>query len=369
MKRKVLSIVLIPAMLAGCAKKNSESEQKSNTEPIFIGINADYYGNGVIIGSDKATYLDFETMEKASLCAMPNCTHDKATCLAQMVGGTPVFYKDYVYFFSSNNGAVRETPDGREFYIDSQLIRASLDSSETEVVCEFTDCAPEYLPDTVLYGSELYFIGDDLNPIFDDFGVGSWSNVGGNHFLCSIDLDTGEYTNYGSITDEDKQYEFSQNSSGANITGVYKNTMYIGYGFIKEEPDEFGSVDDVHFTFLSFEFDFETKTWKKSELPFSRYMNNETYTYYDQEAEELHVLHEKGELVISGVGGSTQLTEFNNKLFIPEYGIWYDLSDGSEHSMGKYKDYIAVGYYDECYILSKGGRTAKITEEELLALE
>lgn len=360
-------------MLAGCSDGKKEKAPEE-TKPIFFSSNRCSYGNGVVFGYENATYLDFDTMEKAPLCAMPNCVHDNGSCLARIIGAQPVFYNDYVYYFTSNNGAVRETPDGREFYIESKLWRASLESSETELVCEFTDCAPEQgLPDTVLYGNELYFIGDDLDPTNGPDGIiASWSNAGGYHYLCSINLDTGEYTNYGSITDEDKQYEFSANSSGANITGVYNDTMYIGYGFIKEEPDDLTTADIENYTFLSFEFDFETKSWKKSELPFSRYMNNDTYTYYDYAADELHVIHEKGELVIPSDGEITQMSEFNGKLFIYYYSVgseWYDLSDGSKHSMGKYDGYDVLGYYDGCYILAKGGRTAKLTEEELLALE
>ena len=373
MKKRILSIALAMTMLAGCSDGKKEKAPEE-TKPIFFSSNRCSYGNGVVFGYENATYLDFDTMEKAPLCAMPNCVHDNGSCLARIIGAQPVFYNDYVYYFTSNNGAVRETPDGREFYIESKLWRASLESSETELVCEFTDCAPEQgLPDTVLYGNELYFIGDDLDPTNGPDGIiASWSNAGGYHYLCSINLDTGEYTNYGSITDEDKQYEFSANSSGANITGVYNDTMYIGYGFIKEEPDDLTTADIENYTFLSFEFDFETKSWKKSELPFSRYMNNDTYTYYDYAADELHVIHEKGELVIPSDGEITQMSEFNGKLFIYYYSVgseWYDLSDGSKHSMGKYDGYDVLGYYDGCYILAKGGRTAKITEEELLALE
>ena len=36
--------------------------------------------------------------------------------------------------------------------------------------------------------------------------------------------------------------------------------------------------------------------------------------------------------------------------------------------MDEYEGYDVVAYYDECYILIKGGETAKITEEELFLL-
>ncbi len=377
MKKRVLSIVLAMTMLAGCSDRGKDSSPKE-LKPIFFSQNRCSYGNGVVFGSEKTMFLDFDTMEKAPLCAVPNCTHSTASCLAQMVGNTPIFYKDFVYFFTSNGGDIRETPDGREFYIESKLNRASLDSSETEIVCEFTDCAPEEgYPDYVIYGNELYFTADDLNPKegIDGNGVGGWGTSGGYHFICSINLDTGEYTNYGSIYDGDKQYDGAEYSSCANISGVYNDTMYIAYNFIKDnEALQNGKDPDEIYTDLCFEFDFETKTWKESPLPYSRYMNNNTYTYYDRDTKKMHILHEKGELLIDSDYPIVVLSEVGGKLFIPdtinsENGKWYDLSDNSEHSMGKYSGYEAIGYHDGCYILIKGGRNVKLTEEELFALD
>lgn len=370
MKKRFFTIaVALAAALTGCGKKENDTEKESF--PRFITNNAVYYKNGVVYGEEPASFLDFDTMEKAPLCAVPNCTHTVSSCLAQMVGNAPVFYKDYVYYFTSNNGEIIETPEGREFFIESKLMKASLDSSETEIVCEFNDCAPvQGYPGYVLYGNELYFVGDDLNPYMDEYGGGSWGNSGGYHFLCSINLDTGEYTNYGSIYDGDKQYDGANYSSCANISGIYNDTMYIAYNFVKDnEALQNGEDLDDIYTDLCFEFDFETKTWTESELPYSHYMNNNTYTYYSNEEKQLHIIHEKGEHIIDWEYELVWMSEFNGKLFIPYEGKWYDLSDGSEHSMGKYKEYDVVGYHDDCYILIKGGRTAKITEDELLALE
>nr|MDE6834364.1 hypothetical protein [Ruminococcus sp.] len=56
----------------------------------------------------------------------------------------------------------------------------------------------------------------------------------------------------------------------------------------------------------------------------------------------------------------------NNKIFFSD--LWYDLSDMTEHGYGEYSGYEIVTYYDDCYILMKGGLKAKIAEEELLSL-
>ncbi|MBE6862933.1 MAG: hypothetical protein E7497_08600, partial [Ruminococcus sp.] len=173
MKKRILSVILSALMLTatGCSNKKENTNAEKKASPIFIAYNSVHYNNGVVFGRDTATFLDFESMEKAPLCAVPNCTHDNSSCLAEVVGRVPVFYNDYIYFFTSNNGDVRTTPEGYEFFIESKLMRASLESSETEVVCEFTDCAPtppnQGYPGYVLYGNELYFTGDDLCPTGD----------------------------------------------------------------------------------------------------------------------------------------------------------------------------------------------------------
>ncbi len=376
MKKKILSIALSALMLTStaCSDKKENTKTNRDTSPVFMAYNRVHYNNGVVFGNDTAYFLDFDTMEKAPLCAVPNCTHDNAGCLAEIVGRVPVFYKEHIYYFTSNNGEVRTTAEGNEFFIESKLWRVSLESSEAEIVCEFTDCAPtpanNGYPGYVLYGNELYFTGDDLCPTETIEGLFGWGTSGGYHYLCSINLDTGENTNHGSIYDGDKQYEGAQYSSGGDISGVYKDTMYIEYAFKKEVHPE-GTPVEVRassFTFMNFEFDFETKTWKESSLPFSRYMNDDTYTYYDFDKKQLHVLHKDNELIIDSEEEISQMSEYGGKLFLHDKGVWYDLSDNSEHSMGKYSGYEAVGYHEGCYILIKGGRNVKLTEEELRAL-
>ncbi len=337
-----------------------------------------YYNNGAAytIGSSSdytKVFLDFDSMERAPLCAVPNCTHNTSSCLSKNIGKfyMPVFYDGYVYYFASNGGAVKETSDGPEFYIDSSLMRASLDSSETETVCEFHDAVPKENGGYVLYNDELFFVADDRGANLDDFGNFDWGNSGGNFFLCSINLDTKEYKNYGSIYEKDKEYEGSEYSRSSNIYGIYNGKMYISHAFVKDQsvsPDS-----DEYWTFVNFEFDFETKTWVESELPPSRYMNEDCYIYYDYDDKNVKAIYQENEYEFElGFTAMDYLdsrcSEFNGKLFFPSIGIWYDLTDMSEHSMGEYDEYDAVAYYDGSYILVNGAKTVKLSEEELLGL-
>lgn len=367
----ILTLILITT-LTGCFKDSKKTKSEDNTIQ-FISSTASYYKNGAAFSdyynNQPTMFLDFDTMKTSPLCAKPNCNHITSECLSNTVGTTPVFYNDYIYYFTSNYGT-KETPDGPEFYINSKLMKASLETSATEVVCEFHDCVPpeHELVNFVRYKNELYFVGDDYNPKKDESGLFFYTNVGGNHFLCSINLDTGEYTNFGSIYDGDKEYEAAAYSSNSFITGVYNNKMYLAYNFVKDN-DKLQSGGDFETTHLNFEFDFETKTWKESELPYSRFMNNDSYIYYDFENKSINIIYKDKEMRFPLEFEIVVYSEFNGKLFMPTVGKWYDLSDCSEHSMGEYEGYNVIAYHDNSYILLYRGLTAKITEEELLALE
>lgn len=371
MLRKILSLCLVCVCVSCITSCNNKNNVSKPSEIRFIKENSIEYNNGCVYGYRPTTYLDFETLENSPLCALPNCTHNDPNCLANIVGTSPIFYNGYVYFFESNYGDVRETSNGREFYIDSKLKKASLDSSEIELVCEFSDCAPDqYTPGIVLKGNEIYFTADDLNPTKSEYGDYNWGNSGGYHFLCCINLDTGKYTNFGSIYDGDKEYEGAAYSSCANITGIYKDKMYIRYSYIKDNDAlQSGGNPDELYEHLNFEFDFETREWKKSELPFSWSMNPETYIYYDSTSKLMHVIYKDKETTFSLDGANIQFKEYNGKLFVLNEGRFYDLNNMSEYNLGEYSTYEIAGYYNNHYILRHESEAVKLTEEELLSLD
>lgn len=127
-------------------------------------------------------------------------------------------------------------------------------------------------------------------------------------------------------------------------------------------------------TELMFEFDPKTHTMEKSDIPtrplwFDTKTQTMLYTDVDNGKTVLLQNGRKTELDID-VG--TFATVFNNKLFVRDTGKWYDLSDMSEHDMGKYdeNEYWEVrDYFDGCYILTNYKNNAKLTEDELLALD
>lgn len=124
--KKIISLILSISILStavSCSNKE-KTENIVNNAAQYIS-EYSYYNNGAAytlgdIQNYTKTFLDFDSMEKAPLCAVPNCTHTNASCLSKSIGFfyKPVFYNGYVYYFVSNGGAVKETPDGPEFYID-----------------------------------------------------------------------------------------------------------------------------------------------------------------------------------------------------------------------------------------------------------
>ena len=370
MRKKVLVLTFIAVMLTGCGNKANSNA----SDLIFIKSGYNEYDNGCVYGGNPIKYLDYTTLESSPLCAVPNCTHKTSDCIAKQVGNTPIFYNNFVYFFESNYGDCRETPDGSEFFINSYLKKASLNSSEVSVVCEFHD-ASRFEGDIglVLNGNELFFVSDNLNPIKDEYGGYSWGNVGGIHYLSSIDLDTGEYTNYGSIYDGDKEYKGSEYSSSANIIGIYDDKLFINYTYIKDY-DKLQNLEnanelDMLWSRINVEFDFKTKKLKESELPFSLYANSDTYTHYDYDTGRLNVTYKGLKKEISCDNPNFSLKECNGKLFFTEEGVFYDLQTMTKYSLGEYSKYEIMGYSDGSYILANNRNAIKLSEEELLALD
>ncbi|MCD7811513.1 MAG: hypothetical protein LUG91_06645, partial [Ruminococcus sp.] len=335
---------------------------------IYIKRLYNIYEDGYITSDDTHRYVDFETLESTVLCAKPNCTHKDSECVANIVGDTPIMFNGYIYYFVKNEG-VNETGDGREFYIDTRLNRISLDSSGMEEITAFTDCMPREGSGCFIYEDILYFCGDDLNPTSDEYGNIITGSSGGTHYFCSVNLETGEYKNYGSIYDGDKQYEAASSSSSAKIRGYYDSKIYIEYSFMKEsltleEMDELDARD--YFTVLTFEFDPETETLTESNLPSASYMDSDSYVYSNYPENSSTIIDEGKTYTIEGLDVNLIGRLFNGKLFMSEE--WYDITDGSKHSLGEYATWEVLTMYDDCYILRDGDNFVKLTEEELLAL-
>ncbi len=364
--KKVVSfaIAILLLSLCGCADNNSSNNKsESSAEPDirYIAISEDYYKNGLIyaVGGDFAhtRYVDFETLESTAFCNAPNCTHQTSSCAARQVDCAPVIYNNNAFFFISNADVV-ETKDERKLVIDSSLKKMNLSDFEIENVVSFSDVTVYNGEGCVLMNNYLYFVGCDENPNEDSYGNLSWSNVGGKNYLCCIDLDTGKYENLGLICDVEAEYPLADSTGTAKILGYYKGNICIGYSFKKEEEGDW--------CLLSFKYDPETKKITENELPYASYIKDDTYVYCKDNS--LNAIIGDDEYKFENCPQDIYTPVFNGKIFTRD--SWYDLSDGSKHSLGEYIGCGVYAYYNDGYIIrNKNEKFIKLTEEELLALD
>lgn len=368
---KKMMICIISALLlmftCSCDKKKT-SLTDSNNDIQYINMLYNICENGRICAlEERAMYMDYDTMEWVPLCSMPNCTHTTGDCPAKVVGQTPMLIDNYIYYFNYTDG-VNELKNGkRELYLNSKFCRISLDSSEVKDIVKFTDCQPCDYNGMLLYKNKIYFIANDRNPIEDEYGNIRTSNIGGNHFICSIDLKTGEYKNHGTIYDKNNLNETGQNTNSAVIKGIYDSKIYINYSYFEntEIRDENGrpiATDKV------FEFDPETEELTLSDLPKSvNYLIDDMYIGYDNNIEKTIIFTNDKQREYDIDPGKFALL-FNDKLFYTDG--WCDLTDMSMHKIsGEYESFWVMDYHDGYYILGLGYETLKLTEEELLALD
>ncbi|MBQ9957284.1 MAG: hypothetical protein IJO99_06945 [Ruminococcus sp.] len=368
MKKKILSLALAFTMLTGCGEKEN---QKSQEMQYFSALST-VYNDGLVynFGLDSPTmYLDLNSLEKSALCAMPNCTHTIGSCLAQMIGENPVFYDEYIYYFMSDYG-YNEVREGHQFYMKSTLCRAKLDSSETEKIAEFTDCVPAENGGMVLDGKTLWFVGDDKNTIPENVYDSTWipsSDTQGSHFICSIDLETGEYKNFGSITDEDKQYEFRSMCNNANIRGIYEDKLVLDYQYAFKNMEEYNNGADNPtdcVKILSFEYDTKTETLTQSDRLPPFYAENDIYIGFDYSTGCISTIYNGEEH--SFESDIYPHSYSNGKLFC--FDKWVDLSDYSIHTLSEELcDSVKIIYHNGRYVsLNAKGQITEFTEEELI---
>lgn len=339
-----------------------------------------------LYGSTVEYFLDYETMKETPICAMPNCSHTNSSCLASQMGVNPVIYNDYIYYFKSSYN-YKDVPEGHQFYMNSKLYKASLDTSETQVVAEFTDCIPDdWNSDFVLIGSTLWFVGDDKNPKSTEYSEHMHylpsSDTAGAHFMCSIDLDTGKYTNHGEICDECRTSEYWEQCNGAHIKGVYNGKIQISlqYGIVdlsmengnREEGEERQRTQDPdeRVSFSTYEYDTKTGECVKTDRRFAIDAAEDTFVGCDYNADddEMYVTHNGEERVFED---SANVFIVGDKLFMcGTENKWIDMNDWSEHDlpddMGEFV--VQVGQYKDSYIfLNSQYQAFKYTEEELRA--
>ena len=322
MKKSVCAFVFAAVMATGCSyhsEDTNKADTKEHNTKVYGSGCRDFETGGVFTATgtpNKTVYIDYGTMKKSALCAVPNCTHSSSSCLAAQAY-YPVIYKNCVYFFTHNE-SVKDTPDGPELSMDSKLKKAYLDSSETEVECSFTDSVPRNSEAMVIIGDKLYFSAYDPDATPDEYGSLSYKTGGGYEYLCSIDLDSGEYRNYGSICYVEDEYPAADNSSHSFISGAADGKIFITYGFKKDNASK-------DFTYYSFEFDTKTEKYSRSSLPALLCAEGNVYAWLDIEAQTLHIQEAGKQYEVKYTSYSNSAKILGDKLFLA--GGWVSLDD------------------------------------------
>jgi len=369
MKKAILSFILAGALaLTACGGSLPDEPEDENAQFYAYycrdcGECATYtLGN---YRSQTTMFLDYASMKTAPLCAVPNCNHQDSDCLAKNAE-YPIICGGDMYFFRSKYG-VEETKKGREFRMHSEFKKATLDNSEIQTMCEFTDAIPRIEDTMVIYGRKLFFIAYDPDVEIDAYGGSTIKSGGGHDFLCSVDLDKFEYKNYGSICYVEDEYPAADNSSSAHITGFGDGKIYIGYEFMKDFADPQNGVVP-EWTRYSFVFDTKTEQYSESSLPAAICADDELYCYLDDEGDKLHVIKDGTDNPLDYANYSNMALHFGDRLFVA--GAWVNLTDMTVHYLSdEYSHYSAVAYFGGDYIMREGDSTfLKLTEDELLAL-
>ena len=95
----------------------------------------------------------------------------------------------------------------------------------------------------------------------NEYGNIIYSTVGGKQFLCSVDLENGQYTNHGIIYEGDIEYEGAKNSRCAFIAGGRNSKINIFYSFLPDLLSPNGDITAKDFIMLGVNFDINTKSF------------------------------------------------------------------------------------------------------------
>lgn len=365
MKRKLLLLLIVPIFLGSCGR-DSESSLYNMEKTQYASMGMNNYKKGTILSNNPKMYYDYQTNKSTVLCSKPNCNHQNSECIGNIIGNCPIIYNGFIYFFNSKQDVIESGNNKREYKILSKLCRVSLSTSEIEDIVSFTDCVPRDYDGWIINDDIVWFTGDNMNPTLDEYGNISASNQGGEHYICSINLASKKYDNYGSVYDDDKKYEGSSNTSSAQIKGFYNSKIIINYEFAKEKIiNDSGDGRNI-FTEIMFEFDPVKKELSNLELPKPSYVDEDTYVYAQNG--KTYVIDNEKEYEFN-CDAYLDSSFINDILFDTYSGKWYDLNDDSGHDIGEYKGYKAIAFYNDNYILTNNKQVVELTKEELLALD
>lgn len=327
-KAKFISAILVAAMLAGCAKSNSEP-MGNNARIVWQYGNADERGELFTDNAQRLHFIDFETMNSALLCSKPNCTHtNENECSAFGMRNHPILYGDKLYFFDVETNHVDDE------IIDTTIVyKAETDGTNRVKVCEIEGLALLFYTRMLIVGDKAYFSMDKTGWNEEQTASSGYNEV----WFCSFDFSTETFERI------EKLHEGWCSSTW--IFGLYDGKVIFNYAYSEEKVPYTTDVSEIgkYFTNVYKAYDIENGEMSGLTLPEPTCVEDGYYVY-EKDGGSV-VLSENGkELFLSDFGGSTIE---NGMLFGKDACV--DLSSGKMYKLSSSDELII--YSDGNYIL------------------
>lgn len=325
-----------------------------------------------------ARFLEYKTFTDTALCNKPNCAHKSSDCIAQIVTNSgfsstpPIVYKDNVYFFTSTQNIV-DSKDGKSTSYDIQckLHKINLHTGEAKVVCTFTDMEANTSPNVFLQNEILYFIANN-GSLQTPSGAWNYFSTAGLQYFCSVNLETGEFTNYGQINDTEKAHStlftIGESAFGINgnvsLAGIYDNKIWLYYYYADSAEDLYQILNDTGeapdnsnpiYHRENITFDLDSKKLEASSQPDADCIGDGYYIYWNSNQKQYLAKQGDKEIPLQNFPKANILQIYNDIVWdLQDTKSCYNLKTGVISELSdKYKDkeIEIVGTENESFII------------------
>lgn len=376
MKRLFIFIFVVLGLLITIScKEKEETLTETNTEVFnnWYEVRAEDYALFFDEGGNPSV-IDYETMETAILCNVPNCTHTTSSCINLCLKESsqlPVIYNDCAYFFVNSESLAEK--DGKQVLELKVIIRKyDFNDINYENVAVIEGFNANDSGGCYLIGSEYYFTTNNGNPEYDDLGnVESYSSSGGGN-LFSINLDNGKVTDYGEVFDYEllkNEYPSVRNSLTMYLMGKIDNKLYIGVNYTKTSitPEMLQNGETPIWSGETYIFDINSHKIDKLDDEFSMCTMNDYHSYFANNQNKVLTLQnvKTGE-IFNGpdIVSWNAMTIFDDKVWHDDSKC-FDIKSGKDIEVSSNRGAIAIGIYKNNYIIKGEDSDGNIVFEKI----
>lgn len=386
-----IALLLVMTLLSGCNSTTISNQYEvtgnEHIEPAaltYYSALCNLYDGSMVYQKNNKSYLfDYATAESIPLCNKPNCTHTDSSCLASMSGGAtlPIIYNQKVYYFTGTHEIV-DAEDGmsQTMEIKSILHQGDLLTGEVSNFSEISDLDMSTIQSAVVSDNMLYVIGSYGAYQMPD-STWAYTPGSGKQYLVGIDLDNGEYSNFGLINDS----PYAENSivveaggfysmgGDVDLAGVYQNKIWLQYRYTENQED---LLEELHgggtVTEWKYEvkcFDPSTGTMTISNLPHSDCINENTYIYQDEDGQYQIIDADGNRTTADSIKAEYELvvTYVNGKLWSDGLNMCYDTASTETFRYADaYQNTMVLDNWNGAYLTYNGVSYAMASEDAFL---